>query len=218
MGPVGPSPENDRSLAPGSLSVSPDTADLFLIDLGQGVAAGGCFYLLALALMGTTTPPSMLIVMGGALLFCAYSAWRMQWREAAMAFGLIVGVSANLFAPILLFLLFMAGWGRTDRAVVLPWIALGLAAFAFAAGIVEPSMLRDLKQPNIETLYYYYLIPVIFGALSCATLAQFTVAMARSHTLEVSVRLLGAQWLSVCAVLLAMLSIGQALVRYASAG
>jgi hypothetical protein len=149
-------------------------------------------------------------------IWCLISAWKLMWREAALAFGLTIGVSANLFTPVLLFLLFLVAWGRAERATTLPWIALGLGAFAVTAGMVEPSALGELGQPKIEALYYYYLLPITFGAMSCASLSHFAVALARQRAIDVSLRLLSAQWLTVGALLLAVTAMGQAIVRYST--
>lgn len=209
-----PTPDTETPISARSLLGSGSAIDLFHIDLAQGIAIGGCFYLVALRIVESMTPSSMVLLMAMSALWCLISAWKLMWREAALAFGLTLGVSANLFTPVLLFLLFLIAWGRAERATSLPWIALGLGAFAVIAGMVQPSMLGELKQPQIETLYYYYLIPVTFGAMSCASMSHFAVALARQHAIETSLRLLGAQWLSVGALLLAVVAMGQAILRY----
>jgi|GEM_PF-5609588 len=216
MGLNGPhfTPDADSQVATKSFASSGSAVDLFHIDLAQGIAIGGCFYLVALRIVESMTPSSMVLMMTMSGLWCLISAWKLMWREAALAFGLTIGVSANLFTPVLLFLLFLVAWGRAERATSLPWIALGLGAFAVVAGMVEPTMLGELHQPKIETLYNYYLVPVTFGAMSCASMSHFAVALARSRAIDASLQLLSAQWLSVGALLLTVVAMGQTIIRF----
>lgn len=216
MGLPGPVPPAEQSgpLARSASSRGVDAADLFLIDLAQGVTAGGVGYLLVLGILHATAPPPMMALMVAGALWAAWSAWHLAWRDAMLAFGLVLGVASNLLTPVLLFLLYLAGWSRPQRALTLPWVALGLACFALGAAFVRPEMLVELQKPHIESLYYYYLVPVSFGALSCATVSHFTVSLARDGELATSRRLLGLQWVSLLAVVCAFCGVGGAVLRY----
>lgn len=203
--PAPPAPESSSGL-----QLLPQYGDLAIIDLAQGVTTGGSFYLVALVIVQTLTPPSMVFLMIGALLWSGYGAWRLEWRDAALSLGVALGVSANLFAPVLLFLLFLAAWLRSDRPTTLPWIAMGIALLGVGSGMAQPALQAALPPAQQSILAGWYLTPLAFGALGCAVLSQFIVAIARQENIERSLQLLGPSWLSVLAVVLASVAMLQA--------
>ena len=185
----------------------PASQDLLLIDFTQGVTTGSCFYLAALVALVSLTPPSVVVMVALALSWFFWGCYRMAWREAALALGITVGLSANLFAPVLLFLLYLVAWLRERRALTTPWVAIGLALFTVGAGIAQPTVEGQLGGPQRAVLYLYYLAPLAIGALGCAVTSQVAVAVARLRSIEVSLEYLGPQWLSLTAVLLSLLGV-----------
>lgn len=190
----------------------PTAQDLLLVDLTQGVTTGACLYLASLVAMQTMTPPTMIVMVGLGVAWFFYGTYRLAWREAALALGIAVGLAANLFAPILLFLLFSIGWMRGRRALTTPWAALGLGLCTIGVAIAGDVVMSHMKSPTPHLLYVIYLMPLASGALGCATLSHHAVAIVRATDLRTSLHFLGCQWLSVSAVVLASIGMLQAAV------
>ncbi|MEO7995326.1 MAG: hypothetical protein ABI743_13090 [bacterium] len=191
----------------------PATQDLLLVDFTQGLAIGGAFYLAALTISQSLAPPHLIILIAFSLIGFGYSTWRLRWRDGALMLGATIGLAANLLVATLLFLLYSVAWSRQRRAMTTPWICVALALFSLGAALCGPTIESQLEVLHREVLMRYYLMPLSVASLGCALSSQFAVATRRSESMEVSLAYLGAQWLTIIAMVLSVLAIALMVVR-----